>query len=405
MTRSFASLLLLLLACLFAGQSVFAQSEVAIEEVGVEYDFGQQVILRAKIQAGQSMRQAQAFLRAEGETHSLTFAAELTPEGDLLARHEIQQGRLRPFAQVTYWFRFFLADGTTVDSPQYSFHYTDNRFDWQTLEDGKLRVHWYAGDLNFGQSALDAARNGSERTTRLLSTRLSQPVDIYIYANANDLHATVDASGPAWVGGHASPDLYLALISVSPGPEQDLGLERKIPHELAHILTYEVAGNRYSLLPLWLREGIATISEIYPSPDYPRSLDYAVENQTLLSFTNLCGDFPADASSRFLAYAQAESFTRYIVDQYGISSLNRLIQSYVDGLGCEQGVQRALGVSLSELEYTWRAERLGEDRLFVAFKNLSGYLLLFAVLLVLPLLPIFFHRKQEPTHAKNNPTS
>jgi hypothetical protein len=404
MTRPFASLLLLFLVCLFAGQPVFAQSEVTLEEVGVEYDFGQQVILRAKIQAGQSINQAQAFLRAEGETHTLTFAAEIDDDGVLLARHEIQQGRLRPFAQVTYWFRFFLDDGTTIDSPQFSFHYNDNRFDWQTLEDGKLRVHWYAGDLNFGQSALDAARNGAERATRLLSTSLSQPVDIYIYANANDLRATVDASGSAWVAGHASPDLYLALVSVSPGPEQALGMERKIPHELAHILTYEVAGNHYSLLPLWLREGIATISEIYPSPDYPRSLEYAIENQTLLSFTSLCGDFPADASSRFLAYAQAESFTRYLVDEYGISSLNRLIQAYADGLGCEQGVQRALGASLSELEYTWRAERLGEDRLLVAFKNLSGYLLLLAVLLVLPLLSIFFHRKQEPTHANNSPT-
>jgi hypothetical protein len=173
-------------------------------------------------------------------------------------------------------------------------------------------------------------------------------------------------------------------------------MDRKIPHELAHILTYEVTGERYMLLPMWLREGIATISEIYPSLDYPRSLEFAIENDGLLSFSNLCGDFPTDASSRFLAYAQAESFTRYLVDEYGISGLNRLIQAYGDGLGCEQGIQQALGKPLSGLEYAWRAESLGENRLAVAFKNLSGYLIVFLVVLLVPLSPVIFLRKPKP---------
>jgi hypothetical protein len=393
MTNRFTPFLVLLLACLFTAQPVFAQTGVTVERVGAEHDFGQQVVLRAKIQSDRPVSQAQAFMRAEGETNTIIFEANVDEDGNLLARHEIVDGRLRPFAEIAYWFRLFFKDGTSFDSPQFSFHYNDNRFAWQTLEDGNLRVHWYAGDLAFGQSALDAARHGIERASLLLSANLSQPVDIYIYADSTDLRATIEASGQAWVGGHASPDLYLALVSVAPGPEQALGMERKIPHELAHILTYEVAGEHYGLLPLWLREGIATISEIYPSPDYLRSLEYAVGNESLLSFSTLCGDFPVDASSRFLAYAQSESFTRYLVDQYGISGLNRLIRAYADGLGCEQGVQRALGVSLSELEYSWRAERLGEDRLGLAFKNLAGYILVFAVLLLLPLTPALFSRK------------
>jgi hypothetical protein len=395
MTNRFTPFLAILLACLFAAQPVWAQTGVTVEQVGAEHDFGQQVVLRAKIQSDRPVSQAQAFMRAEGEANTIIFEANVDEDGNLLARHEIADGRLRPFAEIAYWFRLFFDDGTSFDSPQSSFHYNDNRFAWQTLEDGNLRIHWYAGDLAFGQSALDAARNGVERASLLLSTNLSQPVDIYIYADSTDLRATIEASGQAWVGGHASPDLYLALVSVAPGPEQALGMERKIPHELAHILTYAVAGEHYGLLPLWLREGIATISEIYPSPDYLRSLEYAVENESLLSFSTLCGDFPVDASSRFLAYAQSESFTRYLVDQYGISGLNRLIRAYADGLGCEQGAQRALGASLSELEYSWRAERLGEDRLGLAFKNLAGYILVFAVLLLLPLTPVLFSRKTD----------
>jgi hypothetical protein len=398
MTNRVGPLLVFLLVCLLLARPVLAQTGVTVGQVSAEHDFGQQVVLRAKIGSDKPVVQAQAFMRAEGESNTIIFEANIDEDGNLLARHEIAQGRLRPFAETTYWFRLFFDDGLSFDTPPFSFHYNDNRFAWQTLQEGSLRIHWYDGDLAFGQSALDAARHGVERASLLLSTSLSQPVDIYIYANSNDLRATIESSGQAWVDGHASPDLYLALVSVTPGQEQALSMERKIPHELAHILTYEIAGEHYWLLPLWLREGIATISEIYPSPDYPRSLEYAVENESLLSFSTLCGDFPADASSRFLVYAQSESFTRYLVDQYGISGMNRLIRAYADGLGCEQGVQSALGISLSELEHSWRAERLGEDRLGVALQNLAGYLLVFAVLVVIPLTPAFFLRKQKETN-------
>lgn len=395
MKKRLLLLLLSLLVCLPAVQVVNAQSGIAVEQARADYVFGQQITLRAKIQASQTISQAQAFLRASGENNTISISASIDANGNLSATHEIANSRLRPFAQVDFWFRFSLADGSTADSEVFQFNYTDNRFEWQSLEEGNLRIHWYDGDLAFGQSALDTARNGLERANRLLSANFSQPVDVYIYANSNDLKATIDASGQAWVSGHASPDLRLALVAITPGPEEALNMERKIPHELAHILTYEVSGERYRLLPMWLREGIATISEVYPSLDYPRSLEVAVEAGSLLPFASLCGDFPTDASSRFLAYAQTESFTRYLVDEYGISGLNRLLQAYGDGLGCEQGVQVALGVPLTTLEYNWRAEKLGENRAVLILKNLSGYLIVFAVVLFLPLAPVFFARKPK----------
>lgn len=388
-------LLVSLLACLPALQVVGAQSGITVEQARADYDFGLQVTLRAKVQSSEPASQAQAFLRASGESNTITVPASLDSDGNIIARHELANGRLRPFAKVDFWFRITFADNSSADSEVFQFDYTDNRFKWQSLEDGNLRIHWYDGDLVFGQSALDTARKGLERTSRLLSAKLSQPVDVYIYANSNDLKATIDESGQAWVSGHASPDLRLALVTITPGPEEALNMERKIPHELAHILTYEVSGERYRLLPMWLREGIATISEVYPSLDYPRSLEIAVEAGNLLPFASLCGDFPTDASSRFLAYAQTESFTRYLVDEYGISGLARLLQTYSDGLGCEQGVQRALGIPLTTLEYNWRTEKLGENRAVLVLNNLAGYLILFAVVLFLPLAPVLFSRKPK----------
>jgi hypothetical protein len=64
-------------------------------------------------------------------------------------------------------------------------------------------------------------------------------------------------------------------------------------------------------------------------------------------------------------------------------------------LGCEQGVQRALGLPLSQMEYTWRAAYLGENRSALVFQNLSGYLLVFFVLLVVPIAPVIFSLKRK----------
>ena len=180
--------LLIFMACLLAAQPVAAQTLPNFTQVSAEHNFGQQVTLHAKIETSEPVQQAQAFMRAEGDNHTITFAAQIDENGTLLARHEIAQARLRPFSEVTYWFRIVLADNTSLDSPQNSFQYNDNRFNWQNLSEGPLNIHWYDGDLAFGQKALDTARAGLENTSQILNTRLSQPVHLYIYANAEDLH-------------------------------------------------------------------------------------------------------------------------------------------------------------------------------------------------------------------------
>jgi hypothetical protein len=375
---------------------VAAQAGVDVKQVQVEYVFGNYILLEGRLEGETNVTQVSAFLQASGENASIPVAVSLDSSGALSGKHEIARAGLRPFAEVSFWFRFSFADGSTADSQKFSFTYSDNRFHWKTLESDGIRVHWYEGDDRFGQDALDAARAGRDRIRSLLAIASSQPIDIYIYQNSSDLQDTLLQGGQAWVGGHASPELRLALVSAAPGPEQTAILERKIPHELAHILTYDLVGERYMRVPIWLREGVATLSETYPSPDYPRSLEVAVQNNALLPFSSLCGDFPADASSRFLAYAQSDSFTRYLVDEYGLSGLNKLLLAYSDGLGCEQGPQRALGVSLTQLEYAWRAEKLGENRLQVAVQNLSGYLTALALLLLLPFAPLLY--TSHPKH-------
>jgi hypothetical protein len=162
-------------------------------------------------------------------------------------------------------------------------------------------------------------------------------------------------------------------------------METKIPHELAHVMLYRSLGEHYQRQPAWLIEGIASMVELYPNPDYAHAMQIASQNDSLIPFIDLCSSFPVDAGSAFLAYAQAQSFVTYIRDSFGTSGLSRLMSAYSEGFSCELGATQALGISLSQLDLSWRETVLGQNITGVAARNLLPFLLLLALVLVVPM--------------------
>lgn len=376
-------LLSLLCLALFGGsRPVHAQTGEPVENVRLWYDFGVHITFLASLPPGAQVASAEVFLRREGEEITRATPAQLQPDGSLIARYE-QVGTLRPFGRILFWFAVRYADGRSVLSREYSFRYVDNRFPWQTLESGLLRVHWYDGDALFGQAALDSARAGLRSLGDSASLTLSAPVDIYLYNSADTLHATLDARD--WVAGHASPELGVAVVAIPPGEAQTIAMQTQIPHELAHLLLYQALGPDYDRLPVWLREGLAVSAEVYPNPDFDRVLQLAYKSGGLLPLNQLCATFPLDASRAFLSYAEAYSFVTWLRQNYGESGLWALFRAYADGLDCEAGPVRALGLGLPALEARWREQVFGENRLGMAFRQLAPYGLLLLLVLAAPL--------------------
>jgi hypothetical protein len=161
-------------------------------------------------------------------------------------------------------------------------------------------------------------------------------------------------------------------------------MERLIPHELMHVMLQRQLGNQS--LPTWLNEGIATLAEINPTADYGIVLQDASNRNALIPLVDLCASFPADSAQAFLAYAEARSFTTYLRDTYGAPALLSLARTYTEGVDCENGAQRALGVSLSQLDMDWRENSLGQNVWGVAFRNMLPYLVLLGLLIFIPLI-------------------
>jgi hypothetical protein len=264
----------------------------------------------------------------------------------------------------------------------------DDRFNWQTLESGPLKVHWYQGDVSFGQAALDTAQASLESIARLIPPDLEEPVEIFVYANTDDLRGALGSDSENWVAGHADPALGVVMVVIEPSAEQRITMEQRIPHELLHVMLYRSVGAGYNNLPAWLREGMATLAEIYPNADYDRVLAEAAISNDLIPLKDLCISFPTDAGQAFLAYAESRSFTDFLYDTYGSSGLQNLLRSYADGVDCERGTERAYGVSLSRLETEWHSSRLGQNAFFSALQNISPYLVLLCLVLIIPLIGI-----------------
>jgi hypothetical protein len=266
-----------------------------------------------------------------------------------------------------------------------------------------LRLYWYAGDVSFGQAALNAAQSGYQAIQNLIPVTSGDPIDIYVYASSSDVQDTLNLGGSAWVGGHANPDLGVVLVSIAPGESQSMEMQRQIPHELAHVLLYRLTGSAYANLPTWLTEGLASQVEGYPNADYTQVLTASTRNKTLLPITDLCGPFPVDASSAILAYAESDSFVSYIHKTYGTTDLHALIQAYTNGLSCDQGVDHALGLPLSQLDLQWRQSDLGEKVAGLAFQNLLPYLVFLVLMLLIPVWRLGLNQKKKEQNDNPKP--
>jgi len=360
---------------------VQAQAGIVIESTAV-YQFGEQVTFVAQLTTPVQVQQANIVIYDEAQAVTNVQPVQFN-DGRSEYRLDLHQTLMRPFTTIRWYYELTLSDGSVQQSDSYSVRYDDNRFTWQKLEAGSVRVFWAQGDSAFGQNALNTAQSGLQVISNILPVNLVEPVDIFIYPTQNDLAAL---GVETWTAGHANPALGIVLVVIEPDASQSLTMEQRIPHELMHVMLYRQLGGGYRQLPTWLDEGIATLAEINPNSDYERVLSDASNRNALIPIANLCASFPADSAQAFLAYAEARSFVTYLRATYGTPSLLNLAQAYTEGVDCESGAQRAFGVSLSQLEMAWRESALGQNIWGVAFRNMLPYLVLLGLLIIVPLI-------------------
>lgn len=395
----FLSVFLLMAQRLVQVAAVVEQGSIQFEELPVDYAFGVDVTLGVRIHSDTQVEQVNVAYQPENGVLT-TDTAILSPEGVVTYTIQFLDAELLPaFARINYWFEVVLQDGSMVASPTYSFRYDDNRFEWQVSEALPLRFHWYSDQVSFDVFLLEIAQQGIDKINRLIAALPVEEIDIYVYDNQLDMQSTLLLANVDWAAGHADPELGVVVVTLPAGPEQRLLARQRIPHELMHILQFQQLGDDYENLPVWLREGLASMAELENNPDYLVILEKAHEKDLYLPIMALCPSFPRDAANAFLAYAEAEWFTRYLYEQYGAAKMQELIIAYADGVDCERAPELVFDKSLTQLESKWRQEQFGENAVLADLKEVLPWIALLGVALSTPLLLMIFspakHRRKS----------
>jgi hypothetical protein len=360
------------------------QSGFTATNVNISYNFGQQITFLARLTSGIPIQQATLSFRNVSEQNTRVVPLTLGADGSTSYQYDASQHLIPPFATIEFSYRATLTDNQSVTSGPFYFRYDDNRFAWKELSAGSVKVHWYNGDEMFGQTALDAARTGLQNIGQIFPLSLNSPVDVYIYATFDDLVSSLTLGGRQWEAGHADPSIGVAMLAAAPGDTQSIDLQRLVPRELTHIILYRSLGNGFNHLPTWLEEGIASMEELYPNADYAHTLEVAGKNNSLLSFEDLCTTFPADSGRAYLAFAESQSFVRFLRNTYGNTGIVALTKAYADGLDCNLGAMRAVGMPLNQLDARWRGTALKQNVWGVAVRNMLPYLIILGLTLIVP---------------------
>ncbi len=385
-----AALLLMMMLLVFPRVTTTqAQAEIAVIPDEPTYTFNEQIRFSAQLRADQPIKEALLLIQSGGETAQVrVIQAEIGADGKITATLDLEGSPLRAFTRVEYWYQVLPEEGEVYSGPHFTFEYTDNRFEWKTISSSPFRIFWYEGDLTFAQEVMNVALSAQPHIQQILDVYLPDSLRIYVYRSAAEMQAALAGASKNWVAGHADPDLGVILVSLPAGPEQRLEMERQIPHEMMHVALYYTDANAYQRLPVWYNEGLASLAELYPSPEYQAILERAFNASELIPMRDLCLSFPVETSARLLAYAQAASFSRYLFEKYGSPGLNRLQAAFASGFDCQVAVERALDIEFDDLEGKWIRETFSQNAMSDVWQETAPWLIIMVVILIGPIIMI-----------------
>ncbi len=266
-------------------------------------------------------------------------------------------GYLPPGTHGEYTWHIEDAAGNVFDTPPQAYIVEDRTEQWQTLTKENISVHWHAGDQRFGNAVINRAIAARDFLTDQLGVQDADPLEIYIYADAQEFFSSLPAFTPEWTGGRMFPDYGVILINFAPD-RLDWGL-RATSHELSHaILHAKVRGMVGELsLPHWLDEGLAVYNETNnhaPDEQFDDSFQTALRRNSFIPLRKIQDRFPNDPDQAELAYAESYSVIKFMVEEYGAPQFAQLLNVYQKGALPDEAIVQVYGMNQDQLENAWR---------------------------------------------------
>ncbi len=350
---------LILAAICVLGRALPVSADEPIQVVGNSYEvqFSDSIRFELLVDAPDDLAQVTLYYRKFGEGLRVKVSLPVSAAQRAFSHvWELEPGEVPVGARLEYEWDITDVAGNELRTPGTTLTYDDDRFDWQVVSDGNIRLYWYRSSEDEARRLLGYAVEALVRLQREMGVMLEQPVHIYVYRSKQDMAAALPRSSEAYDDriltlGVVVDETTLLLL----GPHSDV--EGTIAHELSHIVVGLATDNPYAELPRWLDEGLAMYSEGALPDGNRRALQSAIDADNLISVRSLSG-YTGDPSQVNLFYGEVYSLIEFLLETYGAEKMADLMAAIREGLYQEDALEKVYGFGLDELDSRWR-ESLG----------------------------------------------
>ncbi len=299
------------------------------------------------------------------EIESAWFHYQILPEGAITRTEaQIERGDVTRLAAVIptrdgdlwipagadfewHW-ELVTADGEAATTAREIWRYEDPRFEWTSIREGVLEVAYY-DRTDIAEALLREGVQAIEDMTALMGIEELIPIKVYVWANTDDARQVerIVSEGFEESVVTGGTRVLADLVHIYQ-PSRWV-----IRHELTHVLTKIAGEGPYGDLPAWLDEGTATLSEDDWFSRRGAALNWAIENDRLLSLRSMeaTSNRPDQVD---LFYGQSAAMVAWLVDQFGREKMAQLFAVFKRGSSVENALIEVYGMGRDEVEDAWR---------------------------------------------------
>lgn len=357
-TRLRAGLLLILvLSAVVAIPRPAHAAGVTFVDTSATATFQQSITFRLTADADSPIVAVELYWRAAGDPELQAAFPSIQADRRVSASHVVDMSvnYLPPGIDLIYYWRVTEQGGDITESEPQTLFYMDERQRWQELTDGQVTVYWHNGSESFARDIVDTANRGIRRLSERFGVVASEPVRLVIYGDEKSFNRALPPNSAEWIGGQAHPQLNLIVAEIEPRSSTDAEVRRMVPHEISHLILYQATKNPFNSPPNWLDEGLAVYNQETPDARFQPALDEAVASGRLIPVRALNSSFPTDPDQAMLSYAESASIVAFIAEDLGDDTLAALVAVFRDEVSYAEAVERALGMTIDELDAQWKA--------------------------------------------------
>lgn len=281
--------------------------------------------------------------------------AEVPSRGTGVVTAELPTNSAQTYIPVgtrfTYSWTLTTESGESIQTESEEFVFLDGRYQWQMLEEGGVRVFWYA-DGALAQSVLTASASAVADMSDLLEVEIEFPITVVLYGGGDDGIAAQRPRGGIYdemsrTGGtRVAPDLVHVYDSLG------LSWEDITRHEITHVITSAAGDGAFTSIPSWLDEGLATYAQANKGGRV-QATEFAISTDSTLRLRNLAS--PTNRAELIeLFYGQSWYVVEYMIDTYGEEAMADLLATIKAGNNTDTALQEVYGLDQDSLYNEWR---------------------------------------------------